>query len=97
MAPYFSKTVRIHMPVSTHDQVWMVAAGLVYQMRVGEVWALNNSDAHAVWNAHPARARTHLICDFLTTPALLELLSRGDRDRGRIVDPVLRHFDLEHG
>ena len=51
-------------------------------MRPGEAWALNNSAAHAVWNAHPERSRTHLICDFLPSPALLELLARGERDLG---------------
>lgn len=93
LAPYFSKTLRLHWPVLTHDKAWMVAQGLVYQMRAGEVWALNNSDVHAVWNADPLRPRTHLICDFLATPALLDLLMAGERDCGRVLATVLDHFD----
>lgn len=87
-APYFSKTLRIHVPVHTHESAWMLASGRVYLMRSGEVWALNNSAAHGVWNAHATLARTHLICDFLPTPALLDLLRRGDRERGS-EDPAI--------
>jgi hypothetical protein len=87
-APYFSKTLRVHVPVQTHELVWMLASGRVYRMRPGEVWALNNSAAHGVWNAHTTLSRTHLICDFLPTPALLEMLERGDRKLGS-EDPAI--------
>jgi hypothetical protein len=82
MAPYFAKTLRIHVPVVTHDQAYMYCAGLTYKMLPGEVWALNNSATHGVWNAHATQARTHLICDFLPSPELLGLLARSERDLG---------------
>jgi hypothetical protein len=82
-APYFSKTLRIHVPVETHELAWMIASGRVYLMRPGEVWVLNNSAVHGVWNAHATLARTHLITDFLPTPELLALLARGERELGR--------------
>lgn len=78
-APYFSKTIRVHVPVVTHERVYMVCAAHVYRMQAGEVWVLNNSAAHGVWNADPERARTHLICDYVPSPALLALLAEGDR------------------
>jgi len=87
-APYFFKTLRLHVPVATHERAWMLSRGRVYLMRPGEVWVLNNSDIHGVWNADAALARTHLICDFLPTPELLALLARGERDLG-IVDAVV--------
>ncbi|HEX9474320.1 MAG TPA: aspartyl/asparaginyl beta-hydroxylase domain-containing protein [Steroidobacteraceae bacterium] len=87
-APYFSKTLRVHVPVQTHELAWMFASGRVYRMRPGEVWALNNSAAHGVWNAHATLSRTHLICDFLPTPALLGLLERGERTLGS-EDPAI--------
>lgn len=90
-APYFSKTVRIHVPVATHEQIWMIAGDLAYQMRAGEVWALNNSAVHAVWNAHSTLPRIHLICDYLPTPELLQLMAAGRRDCGRHLPLVLRH------
>jgi hypothetical protein len=83
-ALYFKKTVRIHIPVFTHDQVWMVCAGRAYRMRPGEVWALNNNAVHAVWNAHPTLSRTHLICDFLPSERLLALLLQAERDLGEV-------------
>ncbi|MBV6417356.1 MAG: hypothetical protein CMLOHMNK_02018 [Steroidobacteraceae bacterium] len=79
-APYFAKTIRIHVPVETHERAWMIAAGRRYRMAAGEVWALNNSAPHAVENGDPGRARTHLICDFLPAPPLLALLACGERD-----------------
>lgn len=80
--PYFGKTLRLHLPVETNESVFMVAQGLSYSMQPGEVWVLNNSAEHAVWNMHPTQSRTHLICDFLPSAALLALLARGERDLG---------------
>jgi len=88
-APYFAQTIRIHIPVITHDRVWMFCDGLSYRMACGEIWALNNSALHAVWNADHERPRTHLICDFLPSPPLLELLAAAERNLGRD-DPALR-------
>jgi len=90
-APYFAKSLRIHVPVETHDQSFMLCAGQGYVMQPGEVWALNNCAEHAVWNAHPTLSRTHMICDFLATPALLALLAGGERDLGRRMPEVERH------
>jgi hypothetical protein len=91
-APYFSKTLRLHVAIESHDLAWMVAGALCYLMKPGEIWVLNNSAPHAVWNADPNRSRTHLICDFLPTPELLQLLAQGDRTLGRHVESVEQHF-----
>jgi hypothetical protein len=91
-APYFWKTLRLHVPVETHDQAWMYCEGQSFLMRPGEAWALNNCTLHAVWNAHATLARTHLICDFVPTPELLDLLARGERGLGRPVPAVDAHF-----
>jgi hypothetical protein len=91
-APYFGQTIRIHVPVVTHEQVWMFCDGRSYRMACGEIWALNNSALHAVWNADPARSRVHLICDFVPDAALLELLAAGERDLGRDEPAVREHL-----
>ena len=88
-ADYFSKTIRLHLPVITHEQAWMYCAGFSYHMAPGEIWALNNSNTHAVWNASSELPRTHLICDFLPTPALLALLANAERELGVIDENVL--------
>jgi len=87
-APYFSQTIRLHMAVTTHEQVFMYCAGFSYRMRPGEVWALNNCAMHGVLNADETRARTHLICDFLPTPELLQMLADGDRGLGEVRQDV---------
>jgi hypothetical protein len=90
-APYFAKSLRIHVAVETHAQAYMLCAGQGYVMQPGEVWALNNCAEHAVWNADPARSRTHLICDFLPSPNLLEMLAAGDRQLGESMPEVDRY------
>lgn len=95
LPPYFSKSVRLHVPVETNPQVYMVVSGLTYRMQRGEVWALNNSAPHAVWNAHPTESRTHMICDFLPSPALLEMLRKGERDLGERRPDVESHLSAQ--
>jgi hypothetical protein len=95
-SPYFSKSLRIHVPIETNEDVWMFSLGTPHHMKVGEVWSLNNSARHAVWNRHPSLSRTHLICDFLPSPELLTLIQQGDHDLGRLIprsndDPVARY------
>jgi hypothetical protein len=91
-APYFAKTLRIHVPVITHDRVWMQCAGKSYVMKPGEAWALNNSAVHAAWNQHDTQARIHLICDFIPSPTLLALLARSERNLGVEDAHVKAHF-----
>lgn len=81
--PYFAKTIRLHVPVVTTAAVWTYCRGESYRMAAGELWALNNTAVHGVWNGHATAARIHLICDFLPTPSLLALLSRGERTLGQ--------------
>lgn len=93
-APYFAKTLRLHFPVESHDRAWMFCADATYLMQPGEIWALNNSTVHGVWNAHETASRTHMICDFLPSPALLELLRQAERTLGRRLPAVERHLQL---
>jgi hypothetical protein len=81
-ADYFSKTIRLHIPITSNDNVWMFCAGHCYRMRPGELWALNNSTVHGVLNADADASRMHLICDFLCSAELVELLRSGERDLG---------------
>lgn len=87
-ADYFSKTIRIHVPVTTNENVWMYCADQCYRMAAGEIWALNNSTVHGVWNADAAASRVHLICDFLLSPELESLLRGAERDLGLRDDRV---------
>ncbi len=88
-ADYFSKTIRVHIPITSNENAWMYCAGQCYRMRPGEVWALNNSAVHGVVNADEQESRTHLICDFLPSPALGDLLGSAERGLGE------RNADIE--
>jgi hypothetical protein len=97
LPPYFSKSLRLHVPIETNPQVYMVVSGLSYRMQPGEVWALNNSAPHAVWNAHPSASRTHMICDFLPSAALLAMLNDGERHLGERRADVESHLSWQPG
>ncbi|MDB5984960.1 MAG: aspartyl beta-hydroxylase [Nevskia sp.] len=92
-AKYFSKTLRLHFPIETNASVAMWCSGLSYRMRVGEAWALNNSAVHGVYNADPVNPRTHLICDFLPSTSLLQLLADGEPALG-VANPELEAYLL---
>lgn len=80
--PYFDKTIRIHVPVMTNDHVDMYVHEHCYHMKVGEVWAINNLARHAVYNGDESIYRTHIICDFLPEPDILERVARADTNLG---------------
>lgn len=82
-ADYFSKTIRLHFAITTNENVWMYCAGLNYHMRPGEIWALNNSTGHGVVNADANRSRLHMICDYLCSAELVDVLARADRNLGQ--------------
>jgi len=89
---YFERTIRLHVAVTTNPRVVMFVEGKCYHMQPGEVWALNNSGTHGVLNDDTEHARTHLICDFLPSPALAQLIAAGEPDLGVENAEVLRRF-----
>ena len=91
-APYFAKTIRIHVPIVSNELAFMLCDGSNYRMRPGEIWAIDNGAIHAVWNAHRTIERIHLICDYLPSGCLLDLLARGDQGLGRNIAAVDAHW-----
>jgi len=87
---YLDRIIRLHIAVITNPHVVMFVEGKVYHMQPGEIWAINNSGTHGVLNDDPEHARTHLICDFLPSPALNGLIAAGKSDLG-IEDPQVTH------
>jgi hypothetical protein len=83
--PYFDKTVRIHVPIITNENVAMYSNGRRYNMQTGEVWAINNLAPHAVKNHDESGIRTHLICDFLPEPDILERVAGADKSLGDVL------------
>ncbi len=64
-ALYFEETMRIHMPVASSRFTRFFNNGEFFNMREGEVWAINNLAIHGVINEHPTDTRIHIIVDIL--------------------------------
>ncbi|MEM8661775.1 MAG: aspartyl/asparaginyl beta-hydroxylase domain-containing protein [Pseudomonadota bacterium] len=80
--PILVRSIRIHVPVITNDEVEMHCNGSAYRMKPGEVWVINNGAQHAAHNFHASEDRVHLICDYLPETDLLALVARGNRGLG---------------
>lgn len=79
---YFSSTMRIHIPITTNEQVLFFCNGRFFNMPAGEVWTINNLSDHAVINAHPTLSRIHMIVDMHPDQVLMELVKNGERMPG---------------
>ena len=55
---------RIHVPIVSNEQTRFRVGDLTLQMRVGEMWEINNRRIHAVRNGG-SEARVHLIMDYV--------------------------------
>ena len=64
-AKYFEDTIRLHIPVVTSSDAHFFNNGEFFNMKEGEVWAINNLAIHGVINEHPSDTRIHLIVDIL--------------------------------
>lgn len=71
---YFRKTIRIHIPIITNNDVIFYCNDAFFNMRSGEVWAINNLSKHGVINQHPTIDRYHIIVDMYPNTDLLSLL-----------------------
>jgi hypothetical protein len=70
-------TVRLHVPLKTHDGVVFRLNGRAVPFQPGECWCLRLSDPHAVENPGPG-ARLHLVLDAGLDPWLERLLALGE-------------------
>lgn len=59
---------RIHMPITTNDDVVFLVGGEEKNMKIGELWEINNGTIHAVEN-RGTEDRVHLIVDWMPNQA----------------------------
>jgi len=62
---------RVHIPIVTNDQITFMVGGEEKQMKVGEVWEINNATFHRVMN-ESNEDRIHLILDWVPNVTLRE-------------------------
>lgn len=65
--------LRLHVPIITHAGVEFWVEEQRLDMRPGELWYVNTSREHEVFNRGPT-ARTHLVVDLVNGPELREHL-----------------------
>jgi hypothetical protein len=76
---------RIHVPITTNEDAFLLSEGRSKHIAVGEAWTFNNQVQHAVVNGNTVR--THLIMDVLPNAKLDALLANAVWDQG-MPDPA---------
>ena len=80
----WKKTVRIHVPIITNKDAFLIAEEYAKHLEVGEVWTFDNQSQHSVVNGN--ETRVHLIFDVNPNPKLAELMLNATFDPG-VHDP----------
>ncbi len=70
-APFFKKYSRIHIPVTTNDECFFTVGDETKNLKVGEIWEIDNDNQyHSVVNGGTTD-RIHLLIDFFRYPDLI--------------------------
>jgi hypothetical protein len=77
-----NETVRLHIPLHTSDQVYMLMGAQFHHMKEGEFWMLNNHHYHGVLNADNTLHRNHLILDVVPSEELIKMLQEIEAPKG---------------
>jgi hypothetical protein len=83
-APEWEEPFRIHIPITTNDEAFLLSEGRAKHLAVGEAWTFDNQVMHAALNGDTLR--THFIFDVPDNPRLDALLDRAEYDPGPL-DP----------
>jgi hypothetical protein len=84
-APAWQEPLRVHVPVTTNDDAFLLCRGRAKHLAVGEAWTFDNQSMHAAVNG--AAVRTHLIMDVARNPKMEALLANATWDPG-VEDPL---------
>lgn len=77
---YLSTIKRHHIPIITNEDVWFFVDGEKKNLKVGEIWEIDNTKLHKVENLSNLD-RVHLIVDILPNAYLGQALNNLDRIR----------------
>lgn len=80
VAPGYARPqVRLHLPITTNEQVVFRVGGQDLRMRPGELWFVDVTRPHAVAN-HGGNTRVHLVIDCVLNNWLRKLIEAGSFD-----------------
>jgi hypothetical protein len=78
--PAWKEPLRIHLPITSNDEAFLLCEGRAKHLAVGEAWTFDNQAMHAFVNG--TTVRTHLILDVTRNPKLDVLLADAWWDPG---------------
>ena len=84
-APAWQEPLRVHVPITTNDDAFLLCRGRAKHLAVGEAWTFDNQSMHAAVNG--ATVRAHLIMDVGRNPKMEALLANAIWDPG-VEDPL---------
>jgi hypothetical protein len=84
-APAWQEPLRVHVPITTNDDAFLLCRGRAKHLAVGEAWTFDNQAMHAAVNG--ATVRAHLIMDVGRKPKMEALLANAIWDPG-VEDPL---------
>ena len=76
----WQRTIRVHIPIQTNDDAFLLTDGRAKHFDVGEVWVFDNGAAHSAING--ATERVHMIIDVDPNAKLSDLLRKAKYDPG---------------
>jgi hypothetical protein len=78
--PYWDGHLRLHIPITTHEQVSFFCGYERVHMAPGECWTFDSARPHKVVN-NSTQDRVHLVCDTVDVQQVTELAAEGACDR----------------
>ncbi|HEV2446011.1 MAG TPA: aspartyl/asparaginyl beta-hydroxylase domain-containing protein, partial [Candidatus Sulfopaludibacter sp.] len=82
-APAWREPLRVHVPITTNDEAFLLSQARAKHFAVGEAWTFDNQAIHAAVNG--PTVRTHMILDVPRNPTMEALLEAATWDPG-VVD-----------
>ena len=94
---HWHRRVRIHIPITTTEEVLFHCNGHHVHMAAGESWIFNSWVDHSVQN-NSDQTRVHLVLDTTGSPAFWDMVDRGYRPFAeRRAQPESRYVDFVPG
>ena len=87
--------VRVHIPITTNEDVLFYCNDRHVHMRAGECWIFNSWMEHTVRN-QGARTRVHLVLDMAGSPRFWDLVDKGERPFAETQSPAAEAKFVEY-